>query len=302
MWDHVKSFIASLISILVRFGIALLPAAIITLAVYLIDREHFLESGLLYFLITAFATLFILFLFLYPVYRSRDRSVRLKATGPLIYTGDNNTKIVYAFLSDMMLNRTQTHNAIQEELKKLREGRVLFNPSRYMKVGKEEVIETRISKSLSVELYQGLKGRGEKIVEVLSVGDVMKANLKGSGFRIESLSSEAQVIPDDEFAHWTWLVTPVKSGLRTLTLLISVQLKIRGLSDTSRDMPVFERDVEVLINPVYTARRFLASHWKWIAGTIAIPPIVWIVSETGILNWLSTWLASNANSGLNPAP
>ena len=58
--------------------------------------------------------------------------------------------------------------------------------------------------------------------------------------------TEEKAVPDDGFAHWSWKVNPIKSGIRTLTLLVTVQIKVRGVSDTSHDVPVFERDVEVL--------------------------------------------------------
>lgn len=198
--------------------------------------------------------------------------------------------------------QSSAHKAIQEELKELREGKILFNPNKYMRVGELQIIEARISKSLSTDLGESLKGSGEPVVEKLAVGDVMKANLSGDGFDIEGSSSEAQLVPDDDFAHWTWNVTPIKSGRRTLILLVTVQIKVRGVSDTSHDVPVLERDVEVLINPVYTTRRFLAANWKWIAGTIAIPVIIWAANEAGLLDELGIWLSLISNSGSRPVP
>ena len=192
------------------------------------------------------------------------------------------------------------HQSIQDELKKLRQGRILFNPSKIMRVGKQEVVEARIAKTLSVELEADLKGRGDPIIEELKVGDVMKANLRGSSFQIKTLSSKAQVVPDDDFAHWTWKVTPVKRGPQSLKLLVSVQIKVQGASDTVRDLPVYERDIEVKINPVYSTKVFVGTNWKWISGTIAIPVIAWTANEAGLLEWLKEWMSSTKTQ--NPSP
>jgi hypothetical protein len=64
---------------------------------------------------------------------------------------------------------------------------------------------------------------------------------------------------------------------------------------------VFERDIQVLINPLYSTRKFVGVHWKWIAGTIAIPAIIWTVNKAGLLDGLKTWLSSMPISGSDPA-
>lgn len=316
MWGHFKDNLIYASLLLIWTLIILLSISTILLVIYLFSQEFFFRY--IEFILIA-AALIIILLYYYGMLHNfgiaqirggsfaklrigigdRNRTILL---APNIEASSEEIERIVAALGGVLGTSASAHNAIQEELKQLREGKILFNPNKYMRVGNSEIIEARISKSLSADLGEGLKGRGEPIVEELSVGDVMKANVSGDGFDIKRMSSAAQVVPDDDFAHWTWSVTPIKSGRRTLTLLVSVQIKVRGVSDTSRDMPVFERDVEVLINPVYTTRRFLAANWKWIAGTITIPPIIWAVNEAGLLDGLKTWLSSIANSGSGPAP
>lgn len=165
------------------------------------------------------------------------------------------------------------------EFRKLREGRILFNPSDEMKQGEKERVEVRITKYLTVDLQEGLKGSGRPITEAIKVGSFMEAILKGDAFKITRLSSDQQVLPPGDFAQWAWDVVPLESGSHSLQLLISVRLKSPEFGEETYSHPVLEREIKVEVSPYYVVATFLASYWHWIVATLLLPGVVWLIKN-----------------------
>lgn len=175
--------------------------------------------------------------------------------------------------------------AVENEIKKLSNGYILFNPSGVMTVGKTERVEVRIAGTFTNDLNSGLRGRGDPIIEKIKVGTFMKSRLTGNNFDIKSLSHEDQIVTGKEFTQWEWDVTPLKSGTHTLLIAVTVTINIPGVGEKPKDYPVFERKIKVIANPKYTAKGFLSSNWQFII-TSAIALIGALGASSLIIWWI----------------
>src|SRR5579864_8866015 len=160
---------------------------------------------------------------------------------------------------------------IDTQLKKLAPGRILYNPPKEMKVGVKDRIEVRLSKNQLQDLTQGLQGAGAPKIENLPVGDFMKVRLTGDGFEIAALDSDEQLVADDGFTQWCYDVTPLHSGDRILSLIVTVRIVVPGAPEAVRDYAPFTRTIHVQVNPMYSTARFVEGNWQWLAGTLVIP-------------------------------
>lgn len=157
---------------------------------------------------------------------------------------------------------------IEEELQKLSVGKMLFKIPAEMKVGITERIIVRIASSVTADLQSGLKGKGTPTQEQIKVGPLMKVQLAGETFDIKPLTHEEQVVSQKEFTEWNWDVMPKKSGKQLLTLVVTVRLKIPNYGEEKKAYPVFDRQIDVKVNPFYTVWAFIKSNWQFFVGPI----------------------------------
>lgn len=169
---------------------------------------------------------------------------------------------------------------VEDEIRNLTPGRILFNPPEEMKVGVKERVEVRIVKNFTENLSIGLRGRGVPQIEEIKVNTLMGVRLNGDNFDInKTLSHEEQIVAGDGFTQWNWDVTPLKSGIQLLLLTVTVRIKILNYGEERKDYPVFERKIKVNVNPIYTTKKFIESYWQWIITAILIPIIGWFVNN-----------------------
>jgi hypothetical protein len=169
-------------------------------------------------------------------------------------------------------------SGVEDEIEKLVPGRILFNPPEKMKVGVRERVEVRITRSFTHDLTRALKGSGKPQIEQIKIGAYMAANLIGQNFEITSLNNEEQVVVGSGFTQWAWDVVPLRSGVQPLLLRVTVRLKIPEVGEEKKDLPVFEREIKVAVNPVYSAAKFVENYWQWIITVILIPVAGWLIS------------------------
>jgi hypothetical protein len=112
-------------------------------------------------------------------------------------------------------------------------------------------------------------------------------------FTVQSLSNQDQFVRAGSIARWDFDVTPLRGGLRRLRLLASMRVKVEG-KDEIVDLPSYESEIRVAVAPVRAVGQFCATNWKWIAGTVAFPILVWAAKGTGVgsklLKDLGGWL------------
>ena len=171
--------------------------------------------------------------------------------------------------------------SIDEILKKLPLGRVLFNPPKEMKVGETELVEVRITQNLTEEfqteeLTKGLEGRGEPQTKEIKSWACMWVQLTGINFDIKPQNGEKLIIESNKYTEWRFHVTPSKSGIQTLKLAYYVIIHHQG-ADRQKEYEVGDWEVNVKVNPV----GFLMCNWQFIVGTL-IAIVALIISIIGI--------------------
>jgi hypothetical protein len=157
---------------------------------------------------------------------------------------------------------------IEAELKKLSVGKMLYNIPEEMKAGIKERVVVRIASSVTTDLEQGVKGKGKPVEEQIKVGSLMTVKLHGDNFEIKPITNEEQVVTKTGFTEWSWDVLPLKSGKQNLSLVVSVRLKIPNFGEEKKDYPVFDKQINVKVNFLYTAMLFLKNNWQFFAGPL----------------------------------
>lgn len=152
----------------------------------------------------------------------------------------------------------------------IRSGSILYNPPEQMRVGEAERIEVRITRQLSDKIYEDLKGRGPPRVEESPITADMKVELIGDPevFDIMPMSSPIQSV-FGSYTEWYWNVTPLSSGIHPL----SIKATFLYQGQTLKDLPPFERRIEVAVNPVYSTGKWLGNNWDKLLAVLGIPSV-----------------------------
>ena len=153
---------------------------------------------------------------------------------------------------------------IDEALKELPTGNILFNPPKEMKVGDEELVEVRITQNITENLTKGLEGRGDPLINETKVSTTMKVRLTGKNFDIAPQNGAEQIIESDKYTEWKFYVTPLKPGIQTLHLTYYVIISIPGYDGKGKEYEVGDQEINVIVNPA----RFLKSNWQFIVATL----------------------------------
>lgn len=174
------------------------------------------------------------------------------------------------------IEKPEWYEILQEELCRLPMGKIVFNPPDVMKLGIKDRIEARITRDIHKDLLVSLKGRGVPQSEQLKISELMKVRLSGNDFNIISLNEEEQIIEKTGFTEWAWDITPKDSGKKVLHLHVTLRIRL-PFGEERKDHPVLDREIVVKVNPVYSVKVFLVSHWKWIVTALMLPLIglVW---------------------------
>ena len=69
-----------------------------------------------------------------------------------------------------------------------------------------------------------------------------------------------------------------KNGDYNLQLLVTVRVKV-GKESGDRDLPVMKRLVHVMVNPIFSVKKFLVQHVEWILGSIFGAIFGWIAKH-----------------------
>ena len=162
-------------------------------------------------------------------------------------------------------------------------GSILWALPRRMRVGQRERVEIRLGDAGVAEsqLRAGLKGRGFPETDKLEVAPLMRVTLVSDAkdFEISSLSSPDQYVRPNSVARWDFYATPLRSGTRTLRILVSMRVKIES-KDEIVDLPSYERDVIVAVALFHSTAKFMSKNWQWAAGTVLIPLLIWAATKT----------------------
>ena len=158
-----------------------------------------------------------------------------------------------------------------------------------MVVGKSYTIKLRISKEKNkIQLVSGdrnipindINTDSKVVIESIRVEPIMSANLiaEDGKFIITTSSTEIQNIEDKGYTEWGWRITPLKSGENFLKLVVKVRI-INENGDFYKDITVFDKNIEVKSNVVFSIKTWLSNYWQWLITTIIIPFIIWFYKK-----------------------
>jgi hypothetical protein len=154
------------------------------------------------------------------------------------------------------------NEAVQTAFRQLQQGQIAFVAPEQMKVDEPSIIEARLSNDLQIQLTEELQAEFKIKPQSanIKVGSFMKATLEGSDFKIESLASEKQALPEGSVASWRWSVTPTESGRKTLYLTVYARIKLSSNEEEEVYLKSYDREIDVVANP----SSFWRENWKWI--------------------------------------
>jgi hypothetical protein len=172
------------------------------------------------------------------------------------------------------------------------QGTIAYSIPQEMKVGKSYQIKLRITKQKGKEINKLLVVGEREIniadtsvdskitIENIRVEKSMTAELisEDGAFKITKLNTDKQIIEDDSYTEWGWIITPNKSGKTYLKLIIKIKIQSDG--ETSyKDIVVFDKDVEVKTNVKYEVKGWFEKYWQWLMTTIIIPIVIYFYKK-----------------------
>ena len=134
---------------------------------------------------------------------------------------------------------------VEMELGLLDPGTISFYSPKDMTVGVSGKVEAAIDKNVSIEMEERLRARGAPDTEVAKLKVSIISSLEGDNFRILPLDSEADIASNGDIARWAWEVTPLKSGLRDLTLKVAAVAELPDGAEIRKEYPAQKRMARV---------------------------------------------------------
>lgn len=174
--------------------------------------------------------------------------------------------------TDPNLPPTSTQ-VIDKIVKELEWGNIVFNAPTSMRFKEKETIELLLSHSVSIQEIRTQLEKAHKIeFASIKISNRMEARLSGTGFQVEALFPEVQIVSSKGVIQWKWYVTPTEHGLQHLHLTLSAILTV-----SNRDAPfvirTFDRTIDVEISLAQRASSFFSKNWKWLWVAILVPVV-----------------------------
>lgn len=163
-------------------------------------------------------------------------------------------------------------------------GLLAYNAPITMTTGEVYPVIARVIQNLGANVEQdiiaGLEAAGGvPQVEEIKVSPIMRAELRAESegaFTITALSEDEQLVGESTHTEWQWRVVPETWGRQKLLLTMTAILEVPGASERLYSLPIFEREIEVQINPVHVVGTFVGDYWQWLATAIVLPLASWV--------------------------
>jgi len=180
-------------------------------------------------------------------------------------------------------------NTTLEDITNESVGIMAYSTPTEMTVGKSYTIKLRISKEKNkIQLVSGDRNipindvtvDSKVTIESVRVEPIMSANLisEEGKFIITPASTETQNIEDKGYTEWAWRIVPLKGGQNFLKLVVKVRI-VNENGEFYKDITVFDKNIEVKSNVVFSIKTWLSNYWQWLVTTIIIPFIVWFYKK-----------------------
>ena len=158
--------------------------------------------------------------------------------------------------------------------KRFEEGKIAFRHPDEMAEGKSEMLEARITHQPQTDsLLQGLKGRGQTVVEQLKVSCRMRLTLTAADnlFDIKSLTpQEVRLLdPQEPYSSWKWDITPKEPGTHEIHLIAEAFTNLPGEGEKSLYIKTFDYTIRVKVTAA-SVLNWAGRHWQNILGSITL--------------------------------
>ena len=166
-------------------------------------------------------------------------------------------------------NTRSRQDEIDDLVKSLREGELVFRGPNPMRVNEWQVVLVRVAESTPPT--SDLPGSGPPQTRRVRVGTNLIARLSGPDFEIDPVGNDdgERVLPSTGFAQWEWDVRPRRSGDLYLTISLYVLVDEGG---PPLEVRTFRERVNVEVNPGYSMGHWLKDYWA--ATGITVPVVV----------------------------
>lgn len=151
-------------------------------------------------------------------------------------------------------------------------GIILYEIPDSMKIGKVSEVFIRISSDKSsVTITENTSNKTQTAsIRVSSNMEVELIDPASDAFKIVENNTARQIIENgDTYTEWRWDVTPLKSGMKSLKIVVSI------IKDGGTKQKVYVDSVIVKSNPILQTENFFEKYWQWMMSSIVIPFIIW---------------------------
>lgn len=171
-------------------------------------------------------------------------------------------------------------------------GTIAYSVPNNMIVGKTYPIKVRITKQKGNEAKQLLIIGDRQIpindatidskitVENIRVEKTMTAQLlsEDGAFEISTMNTDNQIIEDEGYTEWSWVVVPLKSGNNYLKMIIKIKV-ISEKETHYKDIVVFDKNIQVKSNLSLGVKSWISQYWQWLMTTIIIPLFIFFYKK-----------------------
>ena len=168
----------------------------------------------------------------------------------------------------------------RDELEKLVAGRVVLDTPERIRTGATLRIEARLAENLREDFIKSLKDLGMANADAIAEASVVKASLSGDGFQVAAPADDVKALSADA-PSWSWEVTPVRSGLQPIVLILTARVKVPGGGEEEKDFPAVTRQVTVEGGSHTAGGIVLAEGWLWVSAVALLLAalIIWFASR-----------------------
>ncbi|MFI5323108.1 MAG: OmpA family protein [Thermodesulfobacteriota bacterium] len=159
--------------------------------------------------------------------------------------------------------------AIDDSMRKLAPGRIIFDAPKDMNLGETYEVEVDLPYSFLKSLSAALSRMSAQGFDKVRLGQNVGLSLKGRGFDIRPVTETDGVeevfpvedtgmtkqVTENSMPSWKWKVAPLKSGYQSLLLSIEIMAEDADSNEMAEDYPLFQKIVDVKSNFLYTVTK-----------------------------------------------
>lgn len=159
---------------------------------------------------------------------------------------------------------------------KFRTGNLVFNVPDTMKLNSSQGIHLVLSVDRTVAaLRKIIKEDGVLRERSVQVSQIMAADLKGPGFKVENINPALQVVNFSGETEWRWEITAIKPGVQRLYLTLNAIVNIDG-QERPYTLMTHQEEINIYVTIRQKISGFVGENWEWLWSAVLVPFIGWL--------------------------